>query len=686
MARGIRFTALAICTALLALACSSGSSADARSTEATHPPGWSRRPVVLSALGVDPSTQVRCDPIATPCMLPLPNDHFTVFDPSTPTHRRLALAAASLPANASGTHVEPTDQNRADGWSPGSAVMVQLPGLDTTRSRLPGLVNAMRSLAPDSPIVVVDATTGERHPFWAELDANADPGQAPVLLIHPSVNFADGHRIVVGLHGLVDSSGRALPTTRAFAAYRDGQHTTNRTFEARRASLERDFADLRRAGVRRGDLQLAWDFTIASTASLTGRLLAIRDDAFATLGSASPTFDVASITENPNPFVRRRIQGTFTVPLYLTNGGNPGSRFVLDRKGRPARQPGTFTAQYLCNLPPAAATTPARMALYGHGLLGDMTEVNGSLTRKMSAEHNIAYCATNWSGMASEDTGNAVAVLQDLSKFPSMADRLQQGLLSFLYLGRLMKHPHGFSANPAFRFGGKSALKTSELYFDGNSQGAILGGALTAVAQDFTRSTLAEAGMNYTLLLDRSVDFDEYLNGVLKPSYPARYDRLIGIAVTQLLWDRGETDGYANHITRDPLPATPRHEVLLLGAVGDHQVTEYSLRVEAATVRAAAHVPIAAPGRVMELSPGWLLHSIRRYPFNGSSYWLWDTGSPSSPLGNVPARPGHDPHDDTPNIPAVQELKSQFWHPNGGITDICSGFPCAAPIPPENAD
>ena len=55
-----------------------------------------------------------------------------------------------------------------------------------------------------------------------------------------------------------------------------------------------------------------------------------------------------------------------------------------------------------------------------------------------------------------------------------------------------------------------------------------LGGALTAVAQDFTRSTLAEAGMNYSLLLDRSVDFDDYLT-ILKPSYPSRFDRLIGL-------------------------------------------------------------------------------------------------------------------------------------------------------------
>jgi hypothetical protein len=675
----------ALCMALLAAGCGSESVQSAGTTASTLPKA-SAPPVDSSTLGVDPTTEQRCDPIAAPCMLPLPNDYFTVADASTPTKRRLSLVADSLPVNSRGVRVDPTDQNRADGWSPGSPMLAQLDGLDVAQSKVPGLRDAQRSLDADSSIVLVDATTGKRHPFWAELDAIADPGETPLLLIHPKINFADGHRIVVGLRSLVDSSGHAIEPSLAFAAYRDGQRTTDAIFEARRPSMEQIFDDLAKAGVRRGDLQLAWNFTIASTESLTARMIAIRDDAFGVLGDAAPAFTVDTITDNPNQYVRRRIEGTFQIPLYLTAQGNPGGRLVLDDTGRPVRQPGTFTAQYLCNLPAAAETSPARMSLYGHGLLGDRTEVNGSLTQKMSANNNIAYCATDWYGMAQDDTNTALAALHDMSKFPTIPDRMQQGFLAFLYLGRLMKHAHGFSANAAFQFGGQSALKTDELYFDGNSQGAILGGALTAVAQDFTRSTLAEAGMNYNLLLDRSSDFDDYLQIAFLPAYPKRYDRIICIALAQLLWDRGDTDGYANHVTTDPLPNTPVHTVLLLGAVGDHQVTEYSLRVEAATMGAAAHVPIAAPGRVAESDPGWLLTPISHYPYGGSAYVLWDTGSPSSPLENVPSRAGHDPHDDTPNIPAVQQLKDQFWHPNGAIEDVCGGQACTAPIPPENAD
>ena len=671
----------------LIAACSSETKAAApSSTPSTTAalPKAKASPVALSDLGVDPASEERCDPIGARCLLPFPNDHFTVDDDSTPTKRRLALPRDSMPSNVGRIPIDVTDQNRADGWSPGSTIITQLDGVDLAASGAPTIEDPQISLDDDSPIVLLDATTGRRHPFWAELDANADPGEQPLLMLHPARNLPDGHRIVVALRALTDADGAVLAPTPAFSAYRDGQRTTDLAFEARRSHMDTVFADLSKAGVDRSDLQQAWDFTVASTESLTGRLIAMRDAAFAELGDAAPTFTVGEVTENPNEYVARRVTGTFQVPQFLTDGGATGSRLVLDDAGVPQRQPGTFTATYTCNLPAAARTQPARIALYGHGLLGDQGEVNGDLTQKMSADHDLAYCATDWYGMAAADIGTAAAALQDLSNFPKLTDRLQQGLLAFMFLGRAAQRPDGFGANPAFQFEGRSALDPAALYYDGNSQGAILGGALTAVSPDIDRAVLAEAGMNYSILLDRSVDFDEYL-AVMRAAYPERVDRIIGMEVIQLLWDRGEANGYANHLGHDHLPGAATGDVLLIGAVGDHQVSEYSLRVEAATVGARAHVPVASPGRVVETDPGWLLEPIEQFPYSGSSYWLWDTGSPPSPATNTPPRDGHDPHDDTPNIPAVREIKSEFFRPDGAITDPCGDQACTAPVPPENA-
>ena len=52
-------------------------------------------------------------------------------------------------------------------------------------------------------------------------------------------------------------------------------------------------------------------------------MIAIRDDAFAALGDAAPVFTVDTVTENPNQFVRRRIEGTFELPLYLRRMASP---------------------------------------------------------------------------------------------------------------------------------------------------------------------------------------------------------------------------------------------------------------------------------------------------------------------------------------------------------------------------
>ena len=47
---------------------------------------------------------------------------------------------------------------------------------------------------------------------------------------------------------------------------------------------------------------------------------------------------------------------------------------------------------------------------------------------------------------------------QDLNKFPDVVDRLQQGVLNTLYLGRLMRTADGFASDPAFQNGSSQPL------------------------------------------------------------------------------------------------------------------------------------------------------------------------------------------------------------------------------------
>ena len=169
----------------------------------------------------------------------------------------------------------------------------------------------------------------------------------------------------------------------------------------------------------------------------------------------------------------------------------------------------------------------------------------------------MVLCATDWIGMSGGDVPNTITILQDLSGFPELADRLQQGFLNFLFLGRAMIHPNGFASSLAFWDGKGPLIDTRQLYYSGGSQGGIAGGALTAVAPDFTRSVLIVPAMNYSLLLTRSIDFDPFAQ-VLYPAYPDELIRPLLLSLIQTLWDRGDPDGYAWHMTDDPYPNTPR--------------------------------------------------------------------------------------------------------------------------------
>ena len=245
----------------------------------------------------------------------------------------------------------------------------------------------------------------------------------------------------------------------------------------------------------------------------------------------------------------------------------------------------------------------------------------------MANEHNFVFCATKWIGMADEDVGTAVGILGEFSQFPRLTDRLQQSMVNQLFLARLMIHADGFVADPAFQdASGNPVIDTSDVFYDGNSQGGIFGGTVMSVAQDITRGVLGVPGMNYSLLLTRSTDFALYA-GILNPAYPNQLQRPLILALAQMLWDRSDPNGYAPHMTTDPLPNTPAHTVLLHLAFGDHQVANVATEIEARTIGASIHQPAIAPLRHSDVTPYFGIPAIPSYPFNGSALIVWDSGA-----------------------------------------------------------
>ncbi len=650
-----------------------------------------------AARAATPATD--CQPFgARACLEPFPNNLFTRPDRSSPTGLRVHLPAGAMPISRTGQRVSAQPYDRADGFSPGSAAIVHVPGLDNaaalTRTGAAGVLDIGRSLRPSQPIVMIDERTGRRVALFSELDANATTPAATDLLIHPAADLAGGHTYVVALRRLRTASGRLIPAPKWFERLRDkGRLPASERSQA--ARYARIFTALARARIGRHSLYEAWDFTVASRGNVTGRLVAIRNGAFARLGDRKlADGDVAggapayTITATKTLSAQlRAVVGTFNVPCYLVQCGTSATSGFHYSTSKPdavptQRRGNVAVTNFECIIPSSAgAPQPARVSLYGHGLFGSYVEVEDPWVEALAVGHNVVFCGTDWWGLTQADESFAGSVVANLNRFPVIVDRLQQAVLNALFLGRLMVNPHGLATNPDFQTGGRSVLDTSHLYYDGNSQGGIIGGVLTAVSPDVRRAVLGVTGMDYgNLLLARSTDFSTF-SQLLRVFYPDQSMYPVMLDLLDQLWDRADPDGYAPYV-RGGLPDTPTHEVLMQIAYGDFQVSMYAGAAEARSIGARAYQPALDPGRGSDQNLFWGIPTIAHFPWGGSAVETWDSGPgrvQAPPSGDVPPTPGatnNDPHQDPRNTPAAQDEISDFLEPNGAVTDVCGGQPC----------
>lgn len=277
-----------------------------------------------------PSPARGCDPLApAECLLPFPNDWYTRPDPRTDTGRRVAFDTSALPRPATGQTVDPAAWNRSDGFSPGSTLIAQVPGLDLARTGAAPLTDIGRSLDRDAPIVLLDTTTGERWPYWAEPDSNATDPARRALLIHPARNFEDGHHYAVALRHLKDGSGRTIPAAAPFAAVAGKRLPAHDPLRTRQDRLRPGLSALRRAGVSPRD----------STSPGTSRSPR-RAASPATCSPSATTRSAGSATARPPS----RSPGSPTSPRSRTPGSparsparSPSRAIWTPPAGRPAR-------------------------------------------------------------------------------------------------------------------------------------------------------------------------------------------------------------------------------------------------------------------------------------------------------------------------------------------------------------
>ena len=598
-----------------------------------------------------------CDPLVpSHCGFPFPSDVFLVDDARTATGKRVQFGPRTLPPHAH----EPTDPGAwsdCDGFSPGMSALAHLPG--ATIAGLPDEDHLALSKSRDSPTILLDTRTGALVPHIAELDMTSVLDEERTFIIRPMARLDDRARYVVAIRHVVDKDGKPLPPSPAFAALRDGTDFPDASIDRRRARYADIFEQLKRAGIDRSDLQLAWDYTTASRESMTRWMIAMRDDALRLVGDAGPEYQIDSMEENPNPDIRRRIHGRMKVPLYLDKA-EPTGRMVFGDDGLPT-QNGWAWFPFLIHVPNSATRTPAPILQSGHGLFGNKEEGQNGFLATLANQKNYVVIAIDLFGFAHGDSTPVInSITGDLGTFRGVVERQTQGMVNQLLAMRMMKGR--FWKDASVQFDGKSAIDPSQCYYRGDSQGGIMGATYMAISTDVTRGLLGEPGMPYDLLLSRSEDFDPYFT-IVRLITETFFDVQIAMGAVQMFWDRTEPDGYAPYINANLLPNTPKHEILIHVAIGDHQVTPLGAHILARAVGAKNVRPV---NRALFGIPE------ADAPISGSAIQEFDFGLPKAPTTNTPMRMGDDPHDEVRKLQAARDQTDTFFR-TGTVRAYCAG-------------
>jgi hypothetical protein len=627
------------------------------------------------------------------CLLPWPNDAFTVHA-NTTTGRRLHISSTLDPKNKKGKHVATAAQNRGDGFSPGSVIMTYVSGLSIAKSKIAPSTNIALSLAPSAPIVIYDTATHARVPYFAELDAQTTNKAKQLLLIHPARALTEGHRYAVVLRGLRKATGAAIAPLASTKAALAGKLKPATRGAHIKWVIRHDLKPV--IGATAIPYQ-AWDFTVASGKSLATPALTMHKLAYqwlathhasgSTAADYAPAYTVTSSADNSGV---RDIHGTFQVPLFLGDT-TPLSKMTTDSAGNPKINGNkTWTANFICVLPSTVqAGGPATPTIYGHGLLGDAGEVEGSsFSAGVSAD--LMGCATDWVGMSGSDGGNVVRNLQDMSTFDTQVDHMLQGFVNFQFLGRLINSTAGFVTNAAFNDAGQPLFKTNDCHFMGYSQGGIMGGAVSAVSTEWSRAVLGVPGMDYGgLLLNRSVDWNEF-SAIYDVSYADPDDQQVVLQLAQLLWDRGENEGYAEHLTSNPYTGIHAKQVFIIENYGDHQVSNMAAEMLARTIGAHNHQPAfnpsfmgGAPRANVPVTPQRGLTALDQTKAAPAGLVLWDYGTPTPPTTNLApngAAYGDDPHSDGRGNALLLDQITTFLS-SGIIPNECGTAACQSSNP-----
>lgn len=632
--------------------------------------GSDGEPAMAGGTVVIPGPPPSCNPVAAEfdCLLPFPSNLFTVEDPALPSGRRVEIPATALPHDIHDRPFDPFRVHVADGFSMGTQILALLgDAIDTANlatydphdpQRL------LRSLAQESPTIVLDADTGERVFHLVDIDPRAASDARRAIVLRPLVRLRPRHRYIVALRGLRHPRGPLLPAPSGFRQIRD-RTVSDAGLRALADYYERAiFPALTAAGVARSDLQLAWDFTVESEEHVTADLLAIRNDALDRWATSPPKVTITQVGPSERDELSRRVEGTVEVPLYLESA-RPGARIRRDASGKPVAG-GPVRVPFLVLVPRRAedSTEPLRLLQFGHGFFGSVAEMEFGYLPRFLEEYGFVAIGTEWWGMSQADlTTVAADLLNDPSLTIRFTDRVHQAMVNFLALAQAREE--------IFRLaelrGSRGALADAhELYFIGLSQGHILGSTYLALSPHIERAVVGVGGADFSFIMFRSRAFGLFL-GIIEGMFSDPLDQQKMTVLLQTIFDRVDPLTYAPYLVGAPLPRARPKRILMQMGTADAEVPNLATELHAR----AAGIPLAVPSaHTVPLLP------TVQFPVDGSALVVFRYSvEPFPGVLPIPPTDPNEVHEGQRELPAAQRQVDAFFRPGGRIENFCVG-PC----------
>lgn len=613
-------------------------------------------------------TAPECNPLGgARCLLPFPSSIYSRDDDDSPTGVRLDIPEGALPANAAGVAADPALFDGRDGFSPAAPIIAAFAtGVDA--SNLPRWTNFDASLASDSPTVLVDMETGERVPHFAELDARGPSPDEQSLYIRPAVLLEGGRRYAVAIRSsLRAADGSALPVPAGFRSIRDGGDSGHERLERIRPRYEDIFAALAAHDIEPDDLVVAWDFVTASRDSMRRDVIAARDAALELLAGsmADLAIEVTRDEASEDPRFVREIEGFFEAPLLLTDGGEitDESRLIRGGDGLPATD-GLYRIPFDAIVPACAlvADAPVGIMVYGHGLNGTSDQVASSGTRIAAAGLCMVAIGTDLRGMSAPDVPNIISVLGNVNRGPLIFEALIQGVVNHISLVQVARER---MASELFVDGeNRSLVDPAQVVYYGISQGGIFGATIAAYDPVIERSVLQVGAMNYSLLLERSIDWPQY-QVVLQTAYPNAIDMSIVLSLMQMQWDATDPVGVADAVLTGGIPGVPEKRLFMQIGVGDDEVSNLASEYQARSMG----IPVVAP----TVYQPWGVALAEEPVPNGLVIFDFGLNSPT-PATNEPP-PDNDVHSQVRRREATIEMMRGFYA-TGEIVSACGASGC----------